>query len=219
MSKILVVEDDVIINQVICEFLKEASYDVYSCFDGEIALQQFEQESFDLIILDIMIPKITGLEVLKKIREQSDIPIMMLTAIEDEATQLFSFNQQISDYIVKPFSPLILVKRIENIFRNQISAANQDILTVGAITIQQQTGNVYQNNQLVALTKKEYEILVYLAKNLNKVIARDTLMLAIWGYSELDSRVLDNHIKNLRKKLPNLHLQTIIGRGYKLTEE
>ncbi|AGL48381.1 TPA: response regulator transcription factor [Streptococcus suis] len=213
MSRILVVEDDIVISQVVCEFLKEHGYQVESVFDGKVALERFQEEQFDLIVLDIMIPSMTGLEVLKEIRKTSQVPILMLTAMGDEYTQLISFNQIISDYVVKPFSPTILVKRIENILRGK---GETDSIEIGAILIQPTSGAVYMEEEEVQLTKKEYEVLLYLAKRRGKIVSRDNLMMGIWGYTELDSRVLDNHIKNIRKKLPSLPLKTVVGRGYQI---
>lgn len=215
MANILVVEDDIIINQVICEFLKENKYNVVPVFDGQIALEKFNSETFDLIILDIMIPSISGIELLKEIRKKSDVPIMMLTAINDEYTQLISFNNMISDYVVKPFSPTILVKRVENILRNTIKENN---IILNDIIIKVNEGTVLHNKNEVILTKKEYDILVYLAKKTGKIVTREQLMSAIWGYDDSYSRVLDNHMKNLRKKLPSLSLKTIVGRGYQIEE-
>ncbi|HEM3582536.1 response regulator transcription factor [Streptococcus suis] len=215
MSRILVVEDDIVISQVVCEFLKEYGYQVESVFDGKVALERFQEEQFDLIVLDIMIPSMTGLEVLKEIRKTSQIPILMLTAMGDEYTQLISFNQIISDYVVKPFSPTILVKRIENILRGKGDA---DSIEIGTILIQPTSGAVYMEEEEVQLTKKEYEVLLYLAKRRGKIVSRDNLMMGIWGYTELDSRVLDNHIKNIRKKLPSLPLKTVVGRGYQIED-
>ncbi|RRR36379.1 DNA-binding response regulator [Streptococcus suis] len=213
MSRILVVEDDIVISQVVCEFLKEHGYQVESVFDGKVALERFQEEQFDLIVLDIMIPSMTGLEVLKEIRKTSQVPILMLTAMGDEYIQLISFNQIISDYVVKPFSPTILVKRIENILRGK---GETDSIEIGAILIQPTSGAVYMEEEEVQLTKKEYEVLLYLAKRRGKIVSRDNLMMGIWGYTELDSRVLDNHIKNIRKKLPSLPLKTVVGRGYQI---
>lgn len=215
MSRILVVEDDIVISQVVCEFLKEYGYQVESVFDGKVALERFQEEQFDLIVLDIMIPSMTGLEVLKEIRKTSQIPILMLTAMGDEYTQLISFNQIISDYVVKPFSPTILVKRIENILRGK---GDTDSIEIGTILIQPTSGAVYMEEEEVQLTKKEYEVLLYLAKRRGKIVSRDNLMMGIWGYTELDSRVLDNHIKNIRKKLPSLPLKTVVGRGYQIED-
>lgn len=213
MHKILVVEDDTTINQVICEFLKESNYAVTPVFDGGEALLQFEAESFDLVILDMMLPTMSGLDVLKEIRKTSQIPVMILTALDDEYTQLVSFNHLISDYVTKPFSPLILVKRIENILRRNTVASE---ITVGDLTVSIDDCTVYWQEEKMPLTKKEYEILQALAKRKDHLVTRDQLMNTIWGYSELDSRVLDNHIKNIRKKIPGIPLKTITGMGYQL---
>ena len=216
MYKILVVEDDTTINQVICEFLKESNYAVTPVFDGGEALLQFEAESFDLVILDMMLPTMSGLDVLKEIRKTSQIPVMILTALDDEYTQLVSFNHLISDYVTKPFSPLILVKRIENILRRNTVASE---ITVGELTVSIDDCTVYWQEEKMPLPKKEYEILQALAKRKDHLVTRDQLMNTIWGYSELDSRVLDNHIKNIRKKIPGIPLKTITGMGYQLGGE
>ena len=216
MHKILVVEDDTTINQVICEFLKESNYAVTPVFDGGEALLQFEAESFDLVILDMMLPTMSGLDVLKEIRKTSQIPVMILTALDDEYTQLVSFNHLISDYVTKPFSPLILVKRIENILRRNTVASE---ITVGELTVSIDDCTVYWQEEKMPLTKKEDEILQALAKRKDHLVTRDQLMNTIWGYSELDSRVLDNHIKNIRKKIPGIPLKTITGMGYQLGGE
>lgn len=213
MTRILVVEDDTTINQIVTEFLKENGYKVTSHFDGQQALDCFHQKKFDLIILDIMIPSVNGLEILKAIRKTSDVPVMMLTAMDDEYTQLLSFNQLISDYVVKPFSPLILMKRVENILRS--SQKNTDI-RINNIRLDTENTTTYIDEQELHLTKTEYDILEVLLKRRGKLVTRDNLMCTIWGYSELDSRILDNHIKNLRKKIPTLPLITVIGRGYKI---
>lgn len=215
MARILLVEDDSVINQIVTEFLKEHHHSVSSVFDGKVALQIFEKEVFDLIILDIMIPSINGLDVLKIIRKISDIPVIMLTAMDDEYTQLISFHHLISDYVVKPFSPLILMKRIENVLRtHQIS----QVVKIGSLTIDLENTTVFQKERIVPLTKTEYDILALLARRQGGLVTRENIMLSVWGYSELDSRVLDNHIKNIRKKIPQLPLITIVGRGYKIEE-
>lgn len=211
MAKILVVEDDPMINQVVCEFLKESHYEVTAVFDGGEALKHFREQDFDLIILDMMLPTMTGLDVLKEIRKSSQIPVLILTALDDEYTQLVSFNHQISDYVTKPFSPLILVKRIENILRQTPTAKE---LSLGELRISLDNCTVYWQGEKVALTKTEYEILELLTKRKENLVTRDQLMMSIWGYSDLDTRVLDNHIKNLRKKISGLPLHTVTGMGY-----
>ncbi|MDY4761776.1 response regulator transcription factor [Streptococcus thoraltensis] len=213
MFKILVVEDDKTINQVVCEFLKANGYVPDAAFDGAEGLEKWRKQSYDLIILDIMLPSIGGIEVLEEIRKTSDIPIIMLTALDDEYTQLVSFNHLISDYVTKPFSPLILIKRIENALR---SVSQNERLTVGELTIDLAELAVSWKNVSITLTKKEFEILEYLAQHHQKLVMREQLMDAIWGYCELDSRVLDNHIKNIRKKMPGIPLKTVTGMGYLL---
>ncbi|MDQ0223521.1 response regulator transcription factor [Streptococcus moroccensis] len=215
MKKILVVEDDPTINQVICEFLKAQGYEAHAVFDGQLALDFFKQNNLDLIILDIMIPSISGIDVLKEIRKTSSVPILMLTALDDEYTQLTSFNQLISDYVTKPFSPLILMKRVENILR-QNESPKESLISIDNLRIYPEQGIVYDQDNQLELTRKEYDILLLLAQNRGYVLTRDFIMESIWGYTELDSRVLDNHVRNLRKKIPHLKLKTVIGRGYQL---
>lgn len=216
MHKILVVEDDTTINQVICEFLKENHYEVTPVFDGAEALREFEEKSFDLIILDVMLPSMSGLDVLKEIRKTSQVPVMMLTALDDEYTQLVSFNHLISDYVTKPFSPLILMKRIENIFRSTVTESE---IVIGDLRVSIDDCTVYWQEEKMSPTKKEYEIIQALAQRKKHLVTRDQLMNTIWGYSELDSRVLDNHVKNIRKKIPGIPLKTITGMGYQLGGE
>ncbi|WP_155973568.1 response regulator transcription factor [Streptococcus ruminantium] len=216
MTRILIVEDDAVINQVLAEFLKEHQYEIVSCLDGQKALEYFETEKFDLIILDIMVPNVSGLDILKKIRKTSQVPVIMLTAMDDEYTQLVSFNHLISDYVVKPFSPLILMKRIENVFRQSETA---NIIEISGVVIDLEASEVYVDNETLPLTKTEYEVLEMLAKHKGKLVTRDQLMNAIWGYTELEGRILDNDIKNIRKKVPQIPLVTLVGRGYKIEEE
>lgn len=161
MHKILVVEDDTTINQVICEFLKENHYEVTPVFDGAEALREFEEKSFDLIILDVMLPSMSGLDVLKEIRKTSQVPVMMLTALDDEYTQLVSFNHLISDYVTKPFSPLILMKRIENIFRSTVTESE---IVIGDLRVSIDDCTVYWQEEKMSPTKKEYEIIQALAQ-------------------------------------------------------
>lgn len=214
MERILVVEDEYMLNQIVTEFLKERKYEVYSARSGEQALNAFSEQPFDLILLDIMLPGIRGTDVLKKIRETSDVPIIMLTALDDEYTQLLSFSHLISDFVVKPFSPLILIKRIENVFR--MNQGNPNI-NIGEYTIDLDGGLVKFQEEDIHLTRKEYDILVILIRNKGKIITREQLVYQVWSYEyHLENRILDNHIKNIRKKMPLLSIKTIKNRGYQL---
>jgi Response regulators consisting of a CheY-like receiver domain and a winged-helix DNA-binding domain len=214
MERILVVEDEYMINQIVTEFLKDRKYEVYSVRSGEQALEAFAEQTFDLILLDIMLPGIRGTDVLKKIRETSDVPIIMLTALDDEYTQLLSFSHLISDYVVKPFSPLILIKRIENVFRLKQGKPQID---VGDYSVDLDGGVVKHQDEEIHLTRKEYDILVVLIKNKGKIVTREQLVYQVWSYEyHLENRILDNHIKNIRKKMPPLSIKTIKNRGYQL---
>ncbi|MGM0155589.1 two-component system, OmpR family, response regulator Irr [Enterococcus sp. AZ178] len=216
MEKILVVEDEYMINQIVTEFLKERTYEIYSVRSGEKALEVFAEQQFDLILLDIMLPGIRGTDVLKKIRETSDIPIIMLTALDDEYTQLLSFSHLINDYVVKPFSPLILMKRIENVFR--MNHGNPHI-NIGEYSIDLDGGLVKKLDEEIYLTRKEYDILVILLRNKGKIITREQLVHQVWSYEyHLENRILDNHLKNIRKKMPLLSIKTIKNRGYQLED-
>lgn len=154
-----------------------------------------------------MLPSMSGLDVLKEIRKTSQVPVMMLTALDDEYTQLVSFNHLISDYVTKPFSPLILMKRIENIFRSTVTESE---IVVGDLRVSIDDCTVYWQEEKMSPTKKEYEIIQALAKRKNHLVTRDQLMNTIWGYSELDSRVLDNHVKNIRKKFLEYLLKPLL---------
>lgn len=218
MTHILLIEDEEMLSEIVSEFLMDANFKVTTAINGEEGLVVFNEQNFDLILLDIMLPKISGLDVLKNIRTTSSVPIIMMTALDDEYTQLASFNQHIDDYITKPFSPTILVKRIEAVLRrsrpdNQI---NSDKL-LGDLDISYEDYQVTYNDQLVELTKKEFEILACLTKRPNTVIPRGQIIYNVWGYEDnLDNRLLDNHFKNIRKKLPEVTIQTVTGIGYKL---
>lgn len=215
---VLVVEDDEVINQVVTEFLKENNYDVTSVISGSEALQSFSQGTFDLVLLDIMIPEIDGLTVLRKIREESDVPIIMLTALDDDVTQLASFNHVINDYVVKPFSPLVLMKRIENALRNNKNE-EKIIRVTSDILVKKESFEVFYQDTVIGFTAKEFSILLELSEHIGRVVTREQLLVKVWGYDYFsDDRILDNHIKNIRKKLPSLPLKTIKGRGFKLEE-
>lgn len=215
MVEILVVEDDSVINQVITEFLTEHGYSATSVTNGKEALDIFNHQSFDLILLDIMIPEIDGLTVLQTIRQTSDVAVIMLTALGDDITQLASFNQEISDYVVKPFSPLVLMKRIENALKYRQIVETPSLHITPDILIKKESLQVFYKETRISFTEKEFGILLMLGENSGKVVSREQLLIHVWGYEYFsDDRILDNHIKNIRKKLPTLPLKTIKGRGF-----
>lgn len=217
-KNILVVEDDPMTNKVICDFLTEKGYIIFSALDGEIGLDLFQSEKIDLAVLDIMLPKIDGLTVLSEIRKKSAaVPIVMLTAVEDEYTQVVSFGQQVDDYVTKPFSPTILVKRIEAIFRRTAEISYHSSLQYSDVIIDFEAHTVESDEGIIELTKKEYEILGILFRRIGKVVTREQLIEECWGYDYSPSdRIIDTHIKNIRKKISSLKIRTIKGLGYLL---
>ena len=222
MKKILVVEDDQTTNEVTTAFLTEAGFQVSSFFDGESALESLKEETFSLLILDVMLPKISGIDLLKHIREKSEVPVIFLTALNDEYSQTVGFLNGVDDYVTKPFSPSILVKRVEAILRRTETEKNltTDQLSFGSILCDNSSKTLRVNDVLISLTKKEFSIVYQLMKNKGKVVTRERLLDELWGYDEFpNDRVIDTHIKNIRKKLPQLSFRTLKGIGYLLEGE
>jgi len=216
---ILVVEDDKDINEVVSEYMKDAGYIVISCGSGSAAQSAlYQNEAIDLFILDIMLPGINGLELLKMIRTMEvhkEKPVLMLTALDDEATQILSFDELADDYVVKPFSPRVLVKRVEKLLRNQPGGHKK--LQCGDIILDYDSYEVYDQQESIRLTFREFELLSTLMLNAGKVLNRQQLLNHAWGYEYFgDERIVDVHIKNLRKKLRSEVIVTIKGVGYKL---
>lgn len=216
VKNILVIEDDEMTNKVISNFLAEQNFTVFSALDGQIGWDIFQKEVVDLIILDIMLPKIDGLTLLAQFREVSQIPIIMLTALDDEYTQVVSYSNLIDDFVTKPFSPTILVKRVEAVLRrNSQEEINNEQIKYGELTIDLDAFKVENQAEVISLTKKEYQILVKLITSKGKIVTREQLMGHIWGYDYNPSdRIIDTHIKNIRKKLPNIEIRTVKGTGY-----
>lgn len=217
-KKILVVEDDFDIKTIISEVLKESGYLVEDAIDGLMAVEMFRKDKFDLIILDIMLPKIDGFVVCEIIRKESNVPIIMLTALEEEEDQIKGFELNIDDYITKPFSINLLIKRVEAVLRrsNRLEE-NSTNLTFEEIIIDTSNYKTLVNNNEIELTFKEFKILEILMCNIGIVFSRESLLNKIWGYDYFgDTRVIDTHIKNLRQKLNVDYIKTIRGVGYKI---
>ena len=222
MQKILVVEDDFDIGELLQNFLQEAGYEVAVAKDGVEAIDIFSNGQFDLILLDIMLPKIDGFTVCELIRRQSQIPIIMLTALNGEEEQIRGLDLQIDDYITKPFSMPILVRKIAAVLRRSYQGRNDEHQTISyqnlILDLDSYTataaGNVYE------LTQREFEILRELLTHQGRVMTRQNLLDKLWRYDFYgDERVVDTHIKNLRKKLGIDFIQTIRGVGYKIDKE
>ncbi|MGM9977407.1 MAG: response regulator transcription factor [Clostridium sp.] len=216
---ILVVEDEYDIRELLKEFLTEAGYDVVTAEDGLEALEKFKSFNYNLIILDIMLPKIDGYVLCEIIRKESNVPIIMLTALDSEENQLKGFDLNIDDYITKPFSMKVFLKRVEAVLRREKKILDDTIIpqeiNYKNIKVDTDAFLVFVNGNKIDLTIKEYELLITLLKNRGKVLSRENLLSTIWGYDYYnDSRVIDTHIKNLRKKLNLDFIETIRGVGY-----
>ncbi len=218
-EKILVVEDDRDIQEIVSEILKAEGYEVVTADNGLEGYQLFKERDPDLIILDVMMPKMDGYQMAKLVRQKNEaVPIIMLTALEEEYDEIKGFDVGADDYISKPFSFNILLQRVRAVLRRSKKEKNKQ-LEIREITLDLDTYRAIVGSQEVELTYKEFEIMYLLMSNKNKVVLRKTLLDKVWGSDyEGDSRVLDNHIKNLRKKLNISYIKTLKGVGYKFEE-
>lgn len=220
MAKILFLEDEPTISEVTTEYMKMQNYEVVCAKDGEEALELLKNNSFNLAILDIMVPKVSGLAVLEHIKKTNPhMATIMLTALEDEQTQLKAFNFYADDYVIKPFSPLLLLKRIETILRRTMRETIKTAEVTG-LYVNDEAYQAYYDNQSLELTLSEFLLLQTLIKEPNRVFKREQLILKIFNeeYFEND-RIIDAHVKNLRKKLPKKYIKTVTGVGYKFDQE
>ena len=219
MATLLVIEDDINTNEAICEYMKSAGHTTLSALDGEEGLLLAKEPSVDLVVLDIMLPKIDGMTVLRELRKCSAVPVLMLTAIEDEHTQATSFDAEADDYITKPFFMVLLGKRITALLRR--SGKNPEILRVQFGDIIVDFGGYAAWNQAgrIDLTPKEIELLKLLLEHKGLVLTRSQILDELWGYdAPIIDRTVDTYIKNLRKKLNLDRIITVKGVGYKYEE-
>ncbi|MFC7440192.1 response regulator transcription factor [Laceyella putida] len=216
---ILVVEDDLDIQELIQEFLQSQDYEVAVASDGLEGIRMFQEKPYDLVILDVMLPNLDGHSVCKMIRNKSQVPIIMLTALGEEPDQIKGFELGVDDYISKPFSFNVLIKRVEAVLRRAHQAQPSRQLHYKELKLDADGYTVTLHQQKMDLTTKEFEILHALLRNRGKVLSREALLNQVWGYDFYgDPRVVDTHIKNLRKKLGVPYIQTVKGIGYKIGE-
>lgn len=215
MKKILIVEDEMEIRNILKSYLLKEGYDVTEAEDGEVAIKLFYEKPFDLVILDIMLPKKDGWSVLREIKKYSSVPVMILSARDDDEDELFGFEIGTDEYITKPFNNKILLARIKTLIKN--TSNNTDhIIELGKITINDTSHTVTVEGKEVILAPKEYELLIYLIKNHKIALSRDKMLTEVWEYDFPGSdRTIDTHIKNLRKKLGDECIKTVRGIGYK----
>lgn len=221
MKKILVIEDEKDIQNIIKAFLENADYKVETADDGLEGINLIQKNSYDLVLLDIMMPKIDGFVVCEMIRKNSNIPIIILTALTDEESQLKGFDKLADDYITKPFSMPIVLKHIEAIFRRtDNNNETSNILKYKNMILNTENYEVYVDNQKVSLTYREFEILKIFLENQGKVFSRDNILNSIWNYDYFgDDKIVNTHIKNIRKKLGYEYIETVRGVGYKIDKE
>ena len=217
-KKILFLEDEPVIQEVLAEYMKMQQYEVYTAADGEEAVNLLTKESFDMAVLDIMVPKISGLEVLDFIREKYPrMAVIMLTALGDEQTQVRAFNAYADDYVIKPVSPIILLKRMETIFRRVKPDTHKP---EAGLSIDKGAYQAYYNGEPLELTLSEFLLLETLYDEPRRVFTREQLILHIFNEDYIgNDRIIDAHVKNLRKKLPQNFIKTVIGVGYQFKQE
>ena len=218
--KILVVEDESRMRKLVRDFLVKQEYEVLEAGDGEEALDVvFEQKDTALVILDVMMPKMDGWQVCREIRRYSKVPIIMLTAKGDEQDELQGFELGVDEYITKPFSPRILVARVEAILRRTNLLASEEVLKAGGIELDKAAHLVKIDGEAVELSYKEFELLAYFMENQGLALSREKILNNVWNYDYFgDARTIDTHVKKLRNKLGekgNL-IRTVWGLGYKL---
>lgn len=224
-GKILVVEDEKQLARLVELELKFEEYEVLVAYDGEEALKAAKDTSLDLILLDIMIPKINGIDVCKKIRQSSDIPIILLTAKSDTTDKVIGLDSGADDYITKPFEMTEVLARIRTAMRRNsgIKKTPQDTITIKNITIDKNKHAVICKEDEVTLTKKEFDLLLYLFENKNIALSRDQILENVWGYDYFgDTNVVDVYIRYLRSKIDNVYqvnlIDTIRGVGYMIRD-
>ncbi len=221
--KILVVDDESRMRKLVRDFLVKAGYEVIEAADGEEAMDIFfRNKDVDLILLDVMMPKMDGWQVCREVRNYSKVPIIMLTARSDERDELRGFELGVDEYIAKPFSPKILVARVEAILRRTNPQTEVKILECGGILVDKDAHQVKINDEIIDLSFKEFELLTYFIENKGIALSREKILNNVWNYDYFgDVRTIDTHVKKLRSKLGEQGdmIKTIWGMGYKLSED
>lgn len=217
-TKVLIADDESRIRKLVNDFLSKENYEIIEASDGQEALDKFYELSPDLVILDVMMPHFTGLEVCKEIRESSTVPIIILTAKGTEADELTGFSSGADEYIAKPFSPKILVARVNALLRRSNNLNAEDVLEAGKIEVDINAHLVKVDGNEIVLSVKEFELLCYFINNQGIALSREKILDNVWDYDYFgDARTVDTHVKKLRAKLKEYgsYIQTIWGMGYK----
>lgn len=217
--KVLVVDDESRMRKLVKDFLVKKDFEVLEAEDGEKALDLFLQEKgIDLIILDVMMPRMDGWQVCREVRKISKVPIIMLTARGDERDELMGFDLGVDEYISKPFSPKILVARVEALLRRAGHGEKEDVLNIGGILLNKTAHQVSVDGENIDLSYKEFELLTYFMENQGIALSREKILNHVWNYDYFgDARTIDTHVKKLRSKMGDKgeYIKTIWGMGYK----
>nr|MBQ8253354.1 response regulator transcription factor [Lachnospiraceae bacterium] len=218
-TKILVVDDESRMRKLVKDFLVRSNFEVLEAEDGAQALDMFfADQSISLIILDVMMPKMDGWQVCREVRAYSQVPIIMLTAKTNEQDELLGFQLGVDEYISKPFSPKILVARVEAVLRRSNGNASENVLSAGDITIDKTAHIVSVGDEQIELSYKEFELLAYFVENKGIALSREVILNHVWNYDYFgDARTIDTHVKKLRSKMGDRgeYIKTIWGYGYK----
>ena len=216
-KRILVIEDEASIQNILRILLEDAGYQVTLADDGMDGIAAFHKDSFDLVLLDIMMPRLDGYSVCEMIRNESSTPVILLTALDDEDNQMKGFNLLADDYITKPFSMPLVLKRIEAVLRRARSGEKSSVLVYQNVQLDTENYKVFVEGKEVTLTAREFDILRLLMENQGRVFTREQLLDIIWNYDYLgDDKIINTHIKNIRKKLGVDCIETIRGVGYRI---
>lgn len=225
MYRLLIVDDEAKIREVIREYAEISDFEVDEAEDGQDAVDKCQESDYDIIIMDVMMPRLDGFSACKEIKKTKDIPVIMLSARTEEYDKLFGFALGIDDYVTKPFSPKELIARVNAVMtRHQaqsVPGENPDELRFDGLVINIAARTVEVDGEKVEMTPKEYDLLFYLVENKNTALSRDVLLQDIWGYDFFgEDRTIDTHIKNLRNNLGDYrdHIVTVRGVGYKFEE-
>lgn len=221
MKKILIVEDEPDIQEILETYLQHAGYETTLAGDGVEALEKFQEGAFDLVLLDVLLPKIDGFGVCECIRRTSNVPLLMLTALDGEEEQLRGFGLEIDDYVTKPFSMPILLQKIRAILRRASGTGEENrLLRYRDLTLDLDGMEAVLDGRSLDLTVREFELLQALIASPGRVFTREVLLAKLWDYDFFgDERVVDSHIKNLRHKLGVDYIETVRGAGYRVAKE
>lgn len=218
MSKLLIVDDEIRIREVLKEYAEFEGYDCDLCEDGMQAVKICKDNDYDLIIMDVMMPKLDGFSAVKKIKETKDVRVLMLSARGEEYDKLFAFELGVDDYVVKPFSPKEVMARVKAIIKRQVASNIAMSLEFEGLKVDEAARNVFVNGNKINLTPKEYDLLFFLVRNRGLAVSREQLLTEVWGFDYFgDDRTIDTHIKMLRNSLAEYEkfIVTLRGHGYK----